>query len=678
MRVRASSILTAIVAAVMGLACVTPKPRPPTPPPLVEAPACQVFAEPPAPTLGQPVHVRSTAPFEPPLALDPDERYVAVSRVDGVALFSLAWGRELRVIHGSAARHWAWIGPGRLAYRTQTGAIEVIDLDRATQSTLDSEPIPARARMNASAGLVAWLSPEDCRSSERCEFELTWGQLGAPLAQTSLGDPPWETTALHWVGRDGSVALVPSSAHRLHHGGLFVVGPRSEFLQLNPNTQDVVSETWLSRLRDHRLELSRVSPDGSQELIHDLGNGPRLVVDEYTHRTPSRERAVRDPKFLATDRAERTLAWADSGVVHLTDLETGEFRQHWLLDDPIAGGAILASGCGLVIATESGRLSFLATRADLGEAHVSRGLPAAELELIRGASEKPTLEFELAGRRVQWSSRGLDAAPTQVELPWPTLDPDGEDGPIREGIRFSPNGRRVALARAGRTHGRVEIYERSTGRRLSSQRTDGTLVAFTLTNTELWVVTQTESQATIAAHDARSGELIQRWSPSPLPGKIVALAVHAGHDTVHALVHGQREVFRWSRAGQTKPALSFELDPPMSAPLDESSPRDLDGSSLSMSATGELIVQTNRARLWSASGEAVLSADQLVFADDPGVVLAREGGQITARSLDTGAALWRVAVYGDGEWLWWDDTGLRGHSPGAAQLVAPKLELRRE
>jgi hypothetical protein len=395
-----SLVLMVLASVTIGCAAASGATSVPKAPPIVRAPDCAYLEDGPEIALGVPVHVREPARFRAPLAIDPLGRYLGISRDDGVSVFSLAWGRELHRVRGLEAWHWAWLGPGRLVYREQTGQLVEIDLDRATRSELDTERIPAHAQMRPDMGLVAWLTPSRCEDPLGCNFGLSWGPIGGTIDHIAIGDPPWRTPTLEWIGHDGNVVLA-------HHDTKFLVGAGGLVRLQLARSGTILHERWLAidgefeesngYLGVEVYTLAEVGADGS---LHD----PFRL---FPRPGPAGARA-HGTEFSAApvvDRAGERIAWTEGDYLHITRLVDGQLQ----VSTPALNGAaellFAATGCGLLIAGHDGRLHYSAMREWDYEPR-TRGLAATRVELL-GGSIAGELELVVEGQPSHWSSAGL-------------------------------------------------------------------------------------------------------------------------------------------------------------------------------------------------------------------------------------------------------------------------------
>jgi hypothetical protein len=638
----------------------------------VEAPACGYFVDGPEPERGVPVHVREPGSFEAPVAIDPGGRYLALSSDDGISIWALAWGREVYMLRSSDPREWIWIEPGRLVHRDGEGQLIVIDINRGTWSEFESQALPTRAGV-LPEGWTAEIYDESFRvTADGTQYDLNNGSTFNYACGRDRGyDEPVEDPRPLAVDRGGSRLL------------------------------------WTDRIFwmvcDLPLEYAGL---WSERLLHltDLGNGEsiaRWTVDLN----------VADAVF-ADQNCGTLVAGRDGWAAFLPMLPPWEgIRSRGLFATRIEllGGSI-AGDLDLIVEEgewpkyKSGHfVRWLSedVRWGVGSLYESRLMiehtwPKHESRhFVRWSSDGVTRsEHEIDNLRIEgdWSIKLVDGVAelrrrnddTQHWLTYPSI---GRDKHLRDGLAISPDGRLAAVSRAldigtgihlgeALMPGRVAIHDLANGLARWSIELDPHVTALALTNDELWIVVHETDHARLTIHDAHSGKQLRQWTTTTLPAAIVALAVHPESNAVYGLLPGQREIWRWSTHGQAQRQLGLASEP---MPVSElgNCPCDPSGQWLRVSAHGEQLIvrgQHQYELLRVRDGASLLTAEQMFFAREVGHVLARDRARITASTGE--ATLWQLQMYHGGEWVWWDPSTLRGHSPGAKDMVSPKLELR--
>jgi hypothetical protein len=302
-----------------------------------------------------------------------------------------------------------------------------------------------------------------------------------------------------------------------------------------------------------------------------------------------------------------------------------------------------------------------------------------------GFTQGPTIDdswnaesWKAGGWLVEWTdeqARLWSPHFTQtLEFSWPAVA--GLSYP-QKGIVISPDGTHAALfvAPPG-LPGRVVVHELPSGRGIWSRELDPRTTALTMTNDALWIADGLTSESSISALELATGHQLRRWAAGRLPSAIIGLAVVPSSDTVIGVFRDARALQLWSTGGQRKGELPLAGRGFVTF---ESSTWNLGRRSLQPSSYGSLLIvdmQNDQDQLLRlADGESLGLPHQLVFAEEPDAVLWSENRSIGVWDFGAGRRGWQLDRYEGDEWVWSDSNQLLGYSPGAAEALAPMLQL---
>jgi hypothetical protein len=210
-------------------------------------------------------------------------------------------------------------------------------------------------------------------------------------------------------------------------------------------------------------------------------------------------------------------------------------------------------------------------------------------------------------------------------------------------------------------HGRMRLYDLSSDSELWTLDLDPSVSAIAMDGEHLWLAKAEGERVTIEQREQALPKRVRTLVPEQTGGRPIVALAHVG-GRIHGLLgptsSDPRDILvTWTPDG--KLIGIAPLDQPWSVWLIElllgdSHYFDLEGTWLSGSADGQqLIVRRPFApdELWQV-GDApkqLMLADQLEFADEPDLLLARVAhGRVEAWSLSDMRRLWTVQLYGDG------------------------------
>jgi hypothetical protein len=250
-------------------------------------------------------------------------------------------------------------------------------------------------------------------------------------------------------------------------------------------------------------------------------------------------------------------------------------------------------------------------------------------------------------------------------LAWPNIDGVDDMGPEHYWAVDLSRQRLLAISRVvfGRqtSRGRMRLYDLRSDAALWTLDLEPSVTALALDQDHLWLAKAEGERVTIEQRELATPTKARTLVPEQTAGRPIIALTHVGgriHALLRAIRSDPREILvTWTDGG--KLVAATPLDQPsdwraIELSIMSSFQFDSEGTGLSGSADGQqLIVRRPFApdELWQfgAAPKQLMVADQLMFADEPGHLLAHVAhGRVEAWSLSDMRRLWTVQLYGDG------------------------------